>query len=111
MKPPEYRGGQYGDRKARDQATAIAPVGPPPTANIPTPAAPVEGPPPGGLGDLFAPTTRPDEPLTAGMPFGPGKGPDPFATDTGDPELDTLRELYRVTGSPSIRELLESLGA
>lgn len=26
--------------------------------------------------DLFAPSNRPDEPVTAGMPFGPGAGPE-----------------------------------
>lgn len=26
--------------------------------------------------DLYAPTDRPDEPLTAGVPFGPGPGPE-----------------------------------
>lgn len=32
---------------------------------------------------LFAPTARPDEPITAGAPFGPGAGPsvDPSQTD------------------------------
>jgi hypothetical protein len=29
---------------------------------------------------LFAPTERPDEPITAGAPFGPGPGPGPQPT-------------------------------
>lgn len=110
-KPPAYTGQSYGKAKAQADAQAIAPVGPPPTSNIPTPAAaPVpEGPPPGGLGDLFDPTARPNEPLTAGMPFGPGAGPNPFTQESGDPELDILRELYRATGSESLRALIEDL--
>lgn len=33
---------------------------------------------PGSLGPLTAPTARPNEPLTAGAPFGPGPGPAPL---------------------------------
>lgn len=31
---------------------------------------------------LFAPTARPDEPVTAGAPFGPGDGPIPVPSQT-----------------------------
>lgn len=34
----------------------------------------------GGLTPLFAPTERPQEPLTAGAPFGPGPSPRPMPT-------------------------------
>lgn len=30
---------------------------------------------------LFAPTDRPDEPVTAGLPYGPGAGPAPAQSD------------------------------
>lgn len=53
---------------------------------------------------LFAPTARPDEPVTAGAPFGPGAGPSPMPSPSSlqetmrrvaaaDPSGDALRVL------------------
>ncbi len=55
----------YGDRKATEELMSAAPMARAET--IPTPA-PIVG--------LFDPTTKPDEPVTAGNPFGPGPGPE-----------------------------------
>lgn len=54
---------------------------------------------------LFAPTQRPDEPVTAGAPFGPGAGPDsvPQQRTTLTQTLETLLP-YDETGD--IRALL-----
>jgi len=105
-----FRGGQYGDRQAMTQAQQAAPPGRAPGDTIPVPAAPPAGPAPGELGDLLGATARPDEPLTAGAPFGAGPGPDPFAaaTDPDTEAIDRLRALYRQTGSPSLGYLLEA---
>jgi hypothetical protein len=35
--------------------------------------------PPGAMGPLDRPTERPNEPVTAGSPFGPGPGPEALA--------------------------------
>lgn len=80
----------YGDRAAsiaQQQAApmrsggAQAPVGGPPGA------APAPGP---GMMDVFRPSDRPTEPLTAGVPVGPGSmGRPPLAT-----AADQLRALY-----------------
>jgi hypothetical protein len=50
---------------------------------------------------LFSPTQRPDEPVTAGAPFGPGDGPPPT---TATP---TMRQM----GIEEARSLVESIPA
>lgn len=57
---------------------------------------------------LFAPTAFPDEPVTAGAPFGPGPGP---TTQTpvvpqGPRLTDTLAKVWASTGDPQIAALL-----
>ena len=107
------RGGTYGDRQAQitaQQAVPMARAGG--TGPAPAPGQGGAGgpslPPPGSLGNLLAPTTRPDEPLTAGMPSGPGPGPDalPMLGPSDDTEL-RLRALYRMYPNDDLRELIE----
>lgn len=74
---------QYG-RGARDRAAQ---------ESLPLPAVPAPGQNSPGL-----PTQRPDEPVTAGLPFGPGPGPAITAPAVGDPTAATIRELYRRSG-------------
>lgn len=64
----QMTGGKYGENKAlmeqQQGATLAGSPTPNPRVSAPTQQAPVT--------PLFAPTTRPEEPVTAGMPFGPG---------------------------------------
>ena len=55
---------------------------------------------PGASGGLTAPTTRPDEPVTAGLPIGAGPGPEvlPRFASGGIEDLPTL-EVYRLLHS------------
>ena len=67
-------GGKYGERKElADLQSGAAMQGNPvpnvPSPNVPPPAAPKQ------LTNLFAPTERPNEPVTAGSPVGPGRTP------------------------------------
>ena len=56
--------------------------GPPPTAGGPTaPPAEQMGVHPDTVTELFAPTDRPDEPVTAGLAYGPGSGPSTSGSD------------------------------
>ena len=99
---------QYGRGAAQAASqAAVPPTGPrsavPPLADpADTAAAPPQ---PGTAADLFAPTARPDEPLTAGMPFGPGPAP---LTNPDQAAVDRLRLLYQQTGLPSLGRLLEA---
>ena len=74
MKPPAV--GQV-DPTAAGGVTAPAPQG------APQPQAPAPMPSPDDTPMLTDPTKYPDEPLTAGLPVGPGAGPtDMFKADT-----------------------------
>lgn len=64
-------GQTYGEAGAQIAAQQQVPMGPQP---VPTPEGGGGGVLPGSLGPLDAPTARPDEPLTAGAPFGAGPG-------------------------------------
>jgi len=111
--PPraEFTGQAYGVRAQQEASQQALPVAPPPTS-VPgaagTAAPQPQGPAPGTLGDLLAPTARPDEPLTAGVDTGPGPGSE--VLPRADPDaavIDRLRMLYRQTGSPSLGRLLQ----
>ena len=64
--------------------------------------------------DLFAPSQRPDEPVTAGADFGPGPGSEalPMSPDVmaqADPIEAELRALYAAYPNEDLRELIEDL--
>jgi hypothetical protein len=106
--------GQAGRQLAAQQAVPMAPT---PLAAAaggqPVAPNPVQ---PGQFGPLDRPTDRPDEPITAGMPFGPGAGPEALtagpvvmgrslssviadaASSSGSPELAQLAQRARALG-------------
>jgi hypothetical protein len=64
---------------------------------------------PGGL--LREPSQRPQEPVTAGLPIGPGPGPDVLPHHGAiTPGGRFLRDLADRTGNPYFRELAERTG-
>jgi hypothetical protein len=68
-------GGKYGERKALEEAQSGAPMqGNPVQAQAPVMSAAPSGPP---IAGLFDPTQRPNEPVTSGLPVGPGRSPQP----------------------------------
>jgi len=66
-------GGKYGERKDLAELQSGAAMQGNPVPNVPSPSVPAT--PPQQLTNLFAPTQRPDEPITAGASFGPGYTP------------------------------------
>lgn len=73
-------GGEYGEGQEMMDLQTSAPMSKAPAAPRPRTGRQVvskEMTPPT---PLFAPTQRPDEPITAGAPFGPGPGPGPQPT-------------------------------
>ena len=61
-----------------------------------------------GVSPLMSPTQRPDEPVTAGAPFGPGPGPAPTYNVAMRPKLsDTLGKIVAGTNDPKINRLAE----
>lgn len=77
-----------------------------------TPAAPT-GPTAADLAGLLdRPSERPDEPVSAGAPFGAGPGPEALPFDASEGEtLDAVGALlaraYRATQAPRLRQLIE----
>lgn len=75
-------GQQYGKATAQREAQRALPMGaPPPPAVGPVASSPATGPTvpgqlPGQLVPLDAPSQRPNEPVTAGVPVGAGGGPE-----------------------------------
>jgi hypothetical protein len=65
-------GGKYGERKELADIQASAPMQGNPVPNAPRPVVA----PPRQVTNLFAPTERPDEPVTAGAPVGAGRTPE-----------------------------------
>ena len=97
------------DRSSLPQAAqAQTPPGRPVTPGLPVDPAQVTQ----FLGDqnpnlLGRGTQRPDEPLTAGMPTGPGPGPKPMAKTQ---IARTLRNLAAETGNSKWQELAQKAG-
>ena len=96
----------YGERKALEQLQASAPIGAGPGAPLGTPAPAAA---PAGrqmpAGGAFLPTDRPDEPLTAGIPSGPGsQGSSWYLRE--DPDT-VLRAAYEAYPDPWILRLMQ----
>lgn len=107
--PVQAAAGQpYGERGAQEAAQRAQPL---PQAS---PSGMIAL--PGELGPLNAPTSRPNEPLTAGLPIGPGAGPAPMppppAPDALAKGAATLNEFAAsANASPGMRELAEIANA
>lgn len=124
-------GQRYGERKIQAEMQAVmplpqsngppmgsAPVAPPMGATPVDPAAarqalhqqaaavPV---PPGGL--LKMPTQRPGEPVTHGLPSGPGGGPEVLGQAVGTPVGQAMRQLAMETGNPYLKDIADRIGA
>ncbi len=95
----------YGDRKAMAEQIAGAPTTAQPGAK-PAPAADMQGAAPQEpITSLYAPTQRPNEPITAGIPLGEGPGPEALGGRPVEGKLsDTLAALlpYDTTGEISV---------
>lgn len=101
-------GQTYG--RAGEQADAQRAL--PLPAPAPPPAPPAQGTVTAGpLTPLNAPTQRPNEPLTAGLPTGPGPGPEILGPQAGtDAELvDFLRGAYGAYPTEELRGMIEQL--
>lgn len=103
------RGQTYGKRKQQMEAQRAVPMGRSP---VETTAAQAARPQPAAPGAFLAPTARPQEPITAGAPFGPGPGPRaagipivPSAADDAVRELRAIAQQYR---SDELMDLLDA---
>ena len=104
MAPSAVPGQTYGEAGAQMAAQRAVPMGAPAAPKAPTVA-------PGQYGPLDRPTERPNEPVTAGAPFGPGRmsqGNAYIGPRNSDPILDELRALYTSYPSDELADMLDS---
>lgn len=92
-------GQEYGKQAEQQRAQAMVPMGQQPQLqprSLPTP--------------LTAPSARPNEPVQAGLPSGPGPGPEALGAMNGA-ELTraTLQALIRRYPSPTLERMLLNL--
>ena len=104
---------EYGGVKALADAQKAVPMGSSPTTALPQIQRPV----PGGMGSLTRQTERPQEPITAGAPFGAGPGqeimPRSVMPEPGSnmDMAERLRAIIAVHPNPNLIALLSSLEA
>lgn len=106
----------YGESKALSDSQAAVPVSSP-AAPGPSPGPPgleqllgAGGPAPGSFGDFARPTERPNEPITHGLPTGPGGGPEVLAPNTQQPAKILLQQMAaQPYASDELRNLLNIL--
>lgn len=104
-------GQTYGEAGKQMAAQRAVPMAAPPTDVAPTATPQRPRVAPGSMGPLNRPTERPNEPVTAGAPFGPGRtqqlggymGP-----RNADPVLDELRAIYAVSPNDALADMIDS---
>ena len=97
----------YGKRKQQEDAMRAVPMAPSPTG---TPQ-PVRRPTPNAPGSLTAPTARPNEPITAGAPFGAGPGPLAAGIPMRTPTENAVDEVRQIAMMYELDDLLDALDA
>jgi hypothetical protein len=96
-------GQPYGQAVAQQRAQQAIPLpATPPVQASPAPAVPPDP------GMLHAPSARPGEPVTAGLPVGAGPGPEALGTiPQNDQILSNLYAAYRANPTEGLRALIE----
>jgi hypothetical protein len=100
-------GQTYGEAGKQIAAQKVVPMAAPPTPTPPQQPRVA----PGSMGPLNRPTERPDEPVTAGAPFGPGRNQQLggyMGPRNNDPVLDELRAIYAVAPNEALADMIDS---
>ena len=105
------RGQTYGKRKQQEEAQRAVPM-----RQAPTDVAvqqPTRRPAPMAPGAFMRPTERPQEPITAGAPFGAGAGPEAAGILPAVPAdrdvLSTLQYLNQMYPNSDLQNLIDDL--
>jgi hypothetical protein len=104
--PKVAPGGKYGERQASMQQQSAAPMAGSQAPNKMNIAVPQQQP----IVPLTAPTQRPDEPITAGSPFGPGVGPEALVTRAQATKVsDVIGKIVDYDATGQLNELYDYL--
>lgn len=98
-----FKGQPYGTATAQAKSLEAVPVTGQP--DLATTIAGLNVPPPGSLGAFNRPTETAN-PVTHGLPSGPGGGPEVLAMGQDD-SLGKLKAIYRAYPNPDLRALIE----
>lgn len=102
-------GQTYGEGAAQMRAQQAVPMGRSPVETQVQPR-----PVPGTLGSLSRPSERPNEPITAGAPFGAGPGPIeagiPMPVSPQASALEEVRAIAMASGNDDLLDLLDAYG-
>lgn len=114
QKPMAAPGQEYGKAGAQLAAQKAVPLPAAPPVSAGNAAAGGGGPmaEPAPLPDLYRPTERPNEPVTHGLPTGPGAGPEALPIQSNamtDPLAVQIRALYSRFPSQELADLLMDL--
>lgn len=103
--PVQAASGQsYGSRGTQEEAQKAIPLPAPAPPPGPTAQGPVTA---GPLTPLNAPTQRPNEPLTQGLPMGAGAGPEIIGNQPVlDQNAELIRALYAEFPSDELADLI-----
>lgn len=92
---------EYGKAGAQKAGQSVQPI-------AGSPKAPLPGMAPGQIPTLSDPSARPDEPVTAGIPSGPGPGPEALKSASfGPQELSVMRGIFLKYPNDDLRRLIE----
>jgi hypothetical protein len=99
--PKVAPGGKYGERKAMQEMQSAAPMAASQRQpnKVPLP----------NITPLTAPTSRPDEPVTAGVPMGPGPGPEALGPIQTAKLSDVLAKIVDYDPSGEVADLYDYL--
>lgn len=102
--------GQAGQQIAAQRAVPLPAAPPPATAQPPGQGQGAAGfASPNDTPTLTAPTQRPDEPLEAGLSFGPGPGPEALGPPPMSDVEARLRALYAAHPTTELRDLIRQI--
>lgn len=98
MSMAEFTGQTYGEATRQKQSQQAVPTGPPPESSQ----------------NFLGPSTNPDEPITSGLPFGDGPGPEalsPISVAPGSNEdlILTIRAIASRFPNAALIELLREM--
>ncbi len=106
------KGQTYGAAGQQMQAQSVVPMAPPPTDSSASAQPQKNYAMPGTIGAFDRPTERPNEPVTAGSPFGPGATPFMAGTlprmSTESNVVEQIRAIYAAFPNDDLAALLES---
>jgi len=104
------RGQTYGKRKQQMEAQKAVPMSRQPTEIVRAPTPPRIS--PGQLGAFGRATERPSEPITSGVPIGPGPGPAgagiPSILNPNRAAIEELRAIYELYPSDDLGDLINA---